>query len=274
MAPMMTTTPGELQFTAPLVNVKFAASGNPKAKGRWTMSGLAAVFNLRSHDLGGFRTEIDPAFFDEILATDPDVHLVRDHNMLYVLGRTRNESLKLSVVDEGLSVWAMFPKTRVAEDTAAEMADGYVDQMSFACEIGEDVWYEDADGTIVRRLLNCSGLFDVTICAQGAFPQTESKLAASLTRGDAGDVLASAREAGRVHTHAEYTQGQQDTQGTVTAEERGEHEVTPVTAGLDDIVTQTEMSAGAPTVTERGGRDLTALQGWADARFSAVSNPE
>lgn len=262
MAPTTTPRRGDVQFTAPLKITKFAASGDPDKKGRWTMRGLTAVFNQRSHDLGGFRTEIDPAFFDEILATEPDVHLVRDHDMRFVLGRTRNGTLEFTKTDEGLAVWALFPKTSIAEDTAAEMADGYIDQMSFACDIGEDVWYEDADGTIVRRLLNCAGLYDATICAQGAFPQTSSHLAASLS-GDGAELLASAKEAGRVTTRdAAFA-----ARPTEDADEN--HSVAP-------------SEGGAATVADeegRGGRDLAAnpelteLQKWAEARFSAAPIP-
>lgn len=256
MAPM-TASRGELQFTVSLADLKFAASGDPGAKGRFTMRGHAAVFNLRSHDLGGFRTEIDPAFFDEVLATDPDVHLLRDHDTRLVLGRTKNGSLTLSTDEKGLSVWAMFPKTPIADETATLLDGGFIDQMSFATDIGEDVWYEDADGTIVRRLLNSAGLFDVTVCAQGAFPQTESSLAACYTRAST-DLLASAVEAGRVTTR-----------DAALVAARGENH--DVTASGPGVATVADESQGGRDIA--ANEELTKLQKWAETRFSAAPFP-
>lgn len=72
------------------------------------------------------------------------------------------------------------------------MERGDVDQMSFACDIGADTWTQTGEGDtadVTRTITEVSGLYDVTVCAQGAFPQTDSSLAAD---------LASAKEAGRV----------------------------------------------------------------------------
>jgi hypothetical protein len=82
-----------MQFTVPIADIKFDASGDPEAKGRWTMRGHAAVFNRTSHDLGGFRTVIAPGAFTKILDTNPDVHLLWDHDTRYVFARTKNNSL-------------------------------------------------------------------------------------------------------------------------------------------------------------------------------------
>jgi uncharacterized protein len=197
MAPMTSDARG-VQFTAPLGDVKMDKSGDPDAKGQWTMRGHAAVFNRRSHDLGGFRTVIEPSFFNQILDTNPDVHLNREHDMRMLLARTLSSKSKLELrVDPyGLHTYARFVKTPLAEETAALMEAGVLDQMSFACDIALDRWEQDENGDITRYLLDCGGLYDVALCAQGAFPQTDSQLIASVH--DAGALLASAQEAGRV----------------------------------------------------------------------------
>lgn len=192
---------GQFRFTVPLADIKMDASGDPEAKGQWTMRGHAAVFNRLSHDMGGFRVKIQPGFFTKILDSNPDVHLNREHDMRLLLARTKNNSLELREDPYGLHTWARFVKTPLADETATLMDGGYLDQMSFACDIASSTWTEDEQGNITWNLVECEGLYDVTICAQGAFPQTDSQLVASLS--DAGSLLASAQEAGLVTKRAE-----------------------------------------------------------------------
>lgn len=172
-----------LLFT--LDKVEFADSG--AGDGQRTLKGHAAVFERLSHDLGGFRTKIAKGAFTKALDRSPDVHLVWDHDMRYVFARTINGTLELREDPYGLHVWARLAPTSYAADLEVLMERGDIDQMSFACFIGADEWVESSDGTVVRTILEVDELFDVTVCAQGAFPQTDSSL-----------LLASAREAGRV----------------------------------------------------------------------------
>jgi HK97 family phage prohead protease len=240
---------GRVVFTAVITDVKFDASGDPEAKGRWTFRGHAAVYNRLSHDLGGYRVKIDPAAFDKVLDGNPDVHLVVDHDTRWVLARTRNNSLELRADPYGLHVWARFAKTQTADEIATLLEGGFIDQMSFACDIGAAEWSEDPDGNITQTILEIDALYDVTICAQGAFPQTDAQLVASMK--DAGALLASAREA-----------------GLVAAIGRGE-------AATSIAQPETEAEGAASVAQETaGGRDLTALKEWAEACFAQYTHPE
>ena len=187
---------GTFTFEAPIAGLKLDASGDPEAKGRWTMRGHAAVFNRLSHDMGGFRVKIAPGFFTQILDSNPDVHLNREHDMRMVLARTLNNSLELREDPYGLHAWARFAKTPLADETATLMQEGVVTQMSFACDIGADEWQVDEEGNATRILLNCDDLYDVAICAQGAFPQTDASLVASLK--DGAEAFERAQQEGRV----------------------------------------------------------------------------
>lgn len=191
-----TVTPERVLFT--LGHVEFAESG--AGDGQKTMRGHAAVFNRPSHDLGGFVTKIAPGAFSQVLDTNPDVHLVWDHDMRYVLARTLNGTLELREDPYGLHVWARLAPTSYASDLEVLMKRGDIDQMSFACTIGEDRWTEDTSG-ITREILSVDGLFDVTVCAQGAFPQTDASLLASARQngrlpGGAADLSDVAHNAG------------------------------------------------------------------------------
>lgn len=206
-----------VHFTFPLTLEKFADSG--KEGGGRFLRGHAAVFNRKSHDLGGYRVEIAPNAFSKILDTNPDVHLVWDHDTRYVLARTTNKTLELRQDPYGLHVWASMAPTTYSEDLAVLMERGDVDQMSFACDIGSDTWTQTGEGDsaeITRTINEVSGLYDVTVCAQGAFPQTDSQLQAD---------LASAIEAGRVDIPQAEGAAPEEEDADGVAQEEGTEEV-------------------------------------------------
>lgn len=237
---------GRAEFTVQIGDVEFAQSG---AAGR-TMRGHAAVYNRLSHDLGGFKTRIAPGAFDAVLDSNPDVHLLWDHNTRYVLARTKNKSLELRSDPMGLHVWARFADTPTSHELSTLMEGGYIDQMSFACDIGSDTWTEDADGNITRSIESIDALYDVTVCAQGAFPQTDSQLVASMS--NAGDLLASAIEAGRVEGRAASEEVAPETVGT--------EETSVAETGTEDVA-----NVGVPT--------LVAMKAAIKARFAAATTP-
>lgn len=230
----MPTQLDRAQFTAQLADVQMARDG----AARWTMRGHAAVFNRLSHDLGGFRAKINPGFFTKVLDANPDVHLNREHDMRMLLARTRNGSLELREDPMGLHTWARFAQTPLADETATLMDGGYLDQMSFACDIGVSEWTEDPNGNVTWNLLECAGLFDVCVCAQGAFPQTDSSIVASIS--DASAVFAKAQEDGLIRGIA-----------------RG-----------DATISVPDVPAEPPAV------DLAAVKAAALERFEALTEPE
>lgn len=183
----LSLAPAREQFAAPLAAVQFENGGD---NGSAIIRGHAAVFDRLSHDLGGFRTRVSPRAFDTVLDSNPDVHLLWDHDTRYTLARTRSQTLELRADPRGLHVYAQLAPTSYAADLVALMRRGDVDQMSFACLIGADTWAENADGEITRTIETVQELYDVTVCAQGAFPQTDSRL------------VTAARDAGRIKTFA------------------------------------------------------------------------
>lgn len=152
--------------------------------------GHAAVFGhpsveMRSQ-LGPFREYIDPHAFDQVLRSNPDVLLTWDHDTRYVLGRTTNDSLDLSIDGTGLRYWSRVAPTSYAQDLKILMEGGYLNQSSFLFRVakdGED-WevFEDEEGTEVvqRTITQVSDLFDVCVCAAGAYPTADSGIARTL----------------------------------------------------------------------------------------------
>lgn len=224
----------QVTFTAPIEGAKFAVSGNPETPGDITVRGLAAVFNQPSHDLGGFRTVLDPKAFDKVLAMPFDAHLVWDHDTRYTLARTTNGTLELQKIEGGIGFFARMAPTSYAKDLQLLMERGDVDQCSFACLIGEDEWASDEDGNITRTLFSLDEVTDVTICAQGAFPQTSASLVAAYGRSPQ-DELSAALEAGRVlGPNGEpiiFSRPDGDAASTVEPETAGGQDVEPEVAG-------------------------------------------
>jgi len=148
----------------------------------FTLRGYAAVCNQTSHDLGGFREQIAPGAFDEVLTTDPDVHLTWDHDTRYVAARTKNNTLHLSSDDTGLLIDAQVGNYTWAKDLRTALERGDINQGSFAFTVAEngDEFASDDDGNIMRTIRSVGNLFDVTVTAQGAYPQTSLAAVRSL----------------------------------------------------------------------------------------------
>jgi len=153
-----------------------------------TVTGYAAVFDQMSHDLGGFREIIQPGAFADVLGASPDVHLVIGHNMDLPLARTRNGTLELGEDIRGLRMWARIDsRLSYAKDLAVQLKSGLVDQMSFAFTIpeGGDTWSVDDAGSVTRTVHRIDGLYDVSVVAAGAYPQTDVQAVRALLRAAA-----------------------------------------------------------------------------------------
>ena len=153
-----------------------------------TVTGYAAVFDQMSHDLGGFREIIQPGAFADVLGASPDVHLVIGHNMDLPLARTRNGTLELGEDIRGLKMWARIDsRLSYAKDLAVQLKSGLVDQMSFAFTIpeGGDTWTVDDAGSVTRTVNRIDGLYDVSVVAAGAYPQTDVQAVRALLRAAA-----------------------------------------------------------------------------------------
>jgi hypothetical protein len=151
--------------------------------GQFTLRGHAAVFDQFSLDLGGFREKIDRAAFDNVLDRNPDAWLLWDHDTRFVLARTTNKTLELRIDPRGLHYWARVAPTSYAADLRLLMERGDIDQASFAFTVKRDDWNiiegEGGDEERVERtILEVGELYDVTVTAMGAYPQTDSQVVA------------------------------------------------------------------------------------------------
>lgn len=187
---------------AHIANLQTRDNGDPDSL--FSATGRAIVFNRYSLDLGGFKERISPDAVREAMeAEDADYHLLWDHDTTLVLARNKNGTLKADIVldddagNGGVDFWSRVAKTSYAADLRVLMDRGDVDECSFAFTVapGGEQWELDDDGNITRTVTKIARLWDLTICARGAYPDTQSasvrSFAASQARSRAtvGDLI-------------------------------------------------------------------------------------
>lgn len=174
----------------PLRDVEFRdASGT--GDGSFTLTGYAAVYGqetvLYDSNWWRFREVIAPGAFDAVLETNPDVHLNSFlHDFSRPVARTGIDGiggLELASDSEGLRVFARLnPQDPDVLALAQKMPIGIVDQMSFMFTIASATYTSDVDEENdfedeLRTINQIGELYDVLVCAQGAYPQTSAELA-------------------------------------------------------------------------------------------------
>lgn len=178
--------------TTQLREVEFREPTGPEATGDgcFTLTGYAAVFNsettLRDGKFARLREQIQPGAFRDVLASNPDVHLLIGHNLDLPLARTGirgKGGLELSEDQNGLRVFArMNPNISYVRDLAEHMRDGVIDQMSFAFTVPHDgdsfetTDLPDGRSDSLRTINRVGRLFDVTVTPQGAYSETSASL--------------------------------------------------------------------------------------------------
>jgi HK97 family phage prohead protease len=175
-------------FTAPVpLEVRTLADGSKQ------VSGYAIVFNSRSVDLGGFTEICSPGMLTRTLRENPDVLALRDHKSELLLGRTTANTLSLRVDSTGLAFTITLPKTNIGDDTAENVRLGNLSGCSFGFSCIDDSWAADADGNVVRTLLDVD-LAEISITSFPAYQATSVStrscpvaLRAKLKRDNADD---------------------------------------------------------------------------------------
>jgi len=138
--------------------------------GSHVVSGYAILFNSLSCDLGGFKETIAPGALTRTLTENPDVLCLRDHAPELLLGRTTSGTLTL-----GLQFSCQLPNTSVANDLAESLKRGDIDSCSFGFNCVNDTWTQDAEGNVIRCLLDLD-LFEVSVVSFPAYADTSAAL--------------------------------------------------------------------------------------------------
>lgn len=178
-------------------------SGEQTGDGSFTIQGHAAVTGQTTvlFDIGWLRVSetISAGAFNKVLASDPDVHGNINHDMKRVMARTGVDGvggLKLNMDGVGLADFMRVdPAISYVADLGIAMKAGIIDQQSFAFTIADETRTEVDDGetvVVTYEIQEIGDLFDVCVCAQGAYPTTDASLRGLVARvsGHAGSDLA------------------------------------------------------------------------------------
>lgn len=151
-------------------------SGAPKG-----IKGYFCKFNTYSILQYGFRTIIDPGFFDGLLSQqDLDVKCAYTHDTNQILARLCPEreinTLELSLDSKGGSFKAILPDTQRAHDCIADIEHGNITGCSFGVLVAEEDWSGIVDDMPVRRLLKYERLDHICLTPKPMFPDTEASV--------------------------------------------------------------------------------------------------
>ncbi len=135
--------------------------------------GYAAVFDRASEDLGGFVEYVRRGAFTRSLAAGGDVVAMVHHRPELVLGRRSAGTLTLAEDGKGLAFDVELPDTQAGRDVATSVSRGDIRGASFGFTVpkGGDRW-TSGESRATRELLDVD-LFDVTVTAMPAYPDTE-----------------------------------------------------------------------------------------------------
>lgn len=139
-----------------------------------TVVGYAALYNVLSHDLGGFRERIAPGAFADVLASNPDVRALLNHSPNDVLGRTRSGTLRLSDDEQrGLRFELDLPDSPLGQNVREAVRRGDIDGASFRFRVAPDgeAWEGET-----RTLTRIAELRDCSLATFSAYPDASIEL--------------------------------------------------------------------------------------------------
>jgi len=140
------------------------------------LEGYAAVFDSESVSFGDFYEVIAPGAFARSLAEASTggrrIHALWSHREDQPLGSTGTGKLQLREDAKGL--WFSLDVSRFNPAQLDACRDGDV-RMSFGFQIRDKRWYDRADGTTVREILDCD-LIEVSPVVNPAYPDTSAAL--------------------------------------------------------------------------------------------------
>lgn len=142
--------------------------------GNRTLSGYAVKWEKKSQVLGlfyKFREQFKSGAFLNSLNND-DQRFLWSHDTGKVLGRTKNNTLRLKEDDTGLRFELDLPNTTLGNDTYESIKRGDVDGVSFGFRV-EDDEIEEPENDLPLRTVKKAKLLEVSAVAFPAYPDSE-----------------------------------------------------------------------------------------------------
>lgn len=141
-----------------------------ETEGKMIIEGYPVIFDKETYiDCGfdGWFEKVDRHAFDN--ADMSDVALKYNHDdSVFILARTRNDSLQLTIDEKGIFIHAELIDTTTNRDVYKMVQSGLLREGSFAFTVTDDT-EELQDGQVHRTIKGIGKLFDVAICPNGAY---------------------------------------------------------------------------------------------------------
>jgi uncharacterized protein len=141
--------------------------------GTRTLTGYAVKWEKKSHILGffrKFREQFKKGAFADSLGKD-DQRFLWSHDTSKVLGRTKNNTLRLTEDGIGLRFELDLPDTTLGDDTYKSIKRGDVDGVSFGFRM-ESHEIEEPDDDLMLRTVTKAKLLEVSAVAFPAYPDS------------------------------------------------------------------------------------------------------
>jgi hypothetical protein len=150
-----------------------------RADGRPVIQGYAVKWGSLSVDLGGFRERFERGAFDKVLnrsykKADPIALFNHDGNI--VLGRMSSGTLEVNADDKGLAYRIYPPASRADIVELVERGDVSHASFAFTVEKKGEAW-EPGDTKPTRVIREASGLFDISVVTNPAYPASTTSVA-------------------------------------------------------------------------------------------------
>lgn len=122
------------------------------------IEGYAVIFDSPATHYG-YTEIIDKKAFNECNMQDVSLKYNHEDNV-FILARTRNQSLQINVDDKGLFFRAELIDTTTNQDIYKMIKAGLIDKCSFAFSVDKEEYDYETD---TRRILGIDKLFDVSV---------------------------------------------------------------------------------------------------------------
>lgn len=154
-----------------LATEALAVRADEQEAAKMIVEGYPIVFDKETYiDLGydGWYEKVDRNAFAN--ADMSDVALKYNHNdNVFILARTRNGSLTLTIDDHGVFMHAELIDTTTNRDVYEMVRSGLLTEGSFAFTVEDWTETKDESKEVHRTITAIGKLFDVAICPNGAY---------------------------------------------------------------------------------------------------------
>ncbi|WP_429998557.1 HK97 family phage prohead protease [Metabacillus fastidiosus] len=143
-----------------------------EANGTRMIHGYAVKWGMPSNKIGGrFFEQFQKGAFTESLAKH-DIRALWSHDTSKVLGRTKNNTLRLTEDDVGLRFELDLPNTTVGNDTYESINRGDIDGVSFGFRAIQQHWEKRDQNNIVRDITKAN-LLEISPIGFPAYPDSQ-----------------------------------------------------------------------------------------------------